>query len=77
MSAWRTHKNLPNSRGCQLFALLLAVLLCLPVTTYGQDNEDSVIHWAYATFLGTGWYKLDANREVYVLRAPLRWYFKD
>lgn len=77
MSGRHTHRGLPANMGRQLFALLFTVLFCLPVTTHGQDSDDSVIHWAYASFLGTGWYKLDANREVYVLRAPLRWYFQD
>ena len=48
-----------------------------PGISSAQESGSESIHWAYAAFLGTGWYKLDANREVYVLRIPPRWYFKD
>lgn len=59
-----------------VFLLTFIFLLC-PSVSSAQESEDAPIHWAYAAFLGTGWYKLDENRQVYVLRAPPRWYFRD
>lgn len=31
------------------------------------------MHWAYSSFFGTGWYKVDDNRSVFVFRIPPRW----
>jgi len=47
------------------------------MTLSAQEIDGDSVHWAYAAFLGTGWYKLDSNRQVYVLRVPPRWYFRD
>lgn len=62
---------------CFIPALLALLLLILPGTSTGQESEDVAVHWAYSSFLGTGWYKLDGNREVFVLRIPPRWYFRE
>ena len=62
---------------CFIPALLILFFLFLPVSSNGQDSEDIAVHWAYSAFLGTGWYKLDGNREVFVLRVPPRWYFRE
>ena len=51
--------------------------MLLPSISLGQDESPDIVHWAYAAFLGTGWYKLDSNRQVYVLRIPPRWYYRD
>ncbi len=61
----------------QHIALIMGLFLLLPGTSPAQDNGDEAVHWAYAAFLGTGWYKLDSNRQVFVLRIPPRWYFRD
>ena len=61
----------------RLFTLLICLLLLLPGPSSAQDTGEDSVHWAYAAFLGTGWYKLDSNRQVYVLRIPPRWYFRD
>jgi hypothetical protein len=57
--------------------LVMGLMLLLPGVSTAQETGDDSIHWAYAAFLGTGWYKLDDNRQVYVLRIPPRWYFRD
>ena len=57
--------------------LLLSLLLLLPGLSAAQDSAAEGVHWAYAAFLGTGWYKLDSDRQVYVLRIPPRWYLQD
>ena len=61
----------------RFIALLLGLALFLPGVSSAQDTDANSVHWAYAAFLGTGWYKLDSNRQVYVLRIPPRWYFRD
>jgi hypothetical protein len=58
-------------------ALLTGLLSLAQATSADQQDPGSEpVHWAYAAFLGTGWYKLDNNRQVYVLRIPPRWYFR-
>lgn len=58
---------MPSPRAA--LALLLGLALAPRMAQAQQDTD--VIHWAYANFLGTGLYRLDANREVYMLNAPL------
>ncbi len=61
----------------RLILLLISLFLLLPGVSLAQDTGEDSVHWAYAAFLGTGWYELDRNRQVYVLRIPPRWYFRD
>jgi hypothetical protein len=53
----------------------------MPVTTLANDEkssnpDDGVIHWAYGSFLGTGWYRVAGNRKAFVLRIPPRWVYQ-
>lgn len=58
------------------FALVFALVFALgPGGLFAQEQppaEPEPIHWALASLFGTGWYTIDGNREVYVLRAPMR-----
>ena len=58
-------------------SLVMNLLLFLPAITTAEETETESIHWAYGSILGTGWYKLDGDRQVYVLRIPPRWYYRD
>lgn len=40
------------------------------------DPEDGSIHWAYGSFLGTGWYKISGDRKAFVLGIPLSWNYQ-
>ena len=31
------------------------------------------IHWAYASYFGTGWYSVGSDRDVFILRLTKRW----
>jgi hypothetical protein len=42
-----------------------------------QDSSEGTAHWAFSYFLGSGWYELEKNRQVYIVRIPPRWYFRD
>lgn len=47
----------------------------LPAPSLGQPPEmiEPSVHWAYATFFGTGWYKINDESSAYVMRvAPRR-----
>jgi len=41
-----------------------------PVSVLGEDFEP--VHWAYASFFGTGWYSIDGARSVFALQVPFR-----
>lgn len=51
---------------------MLALLLA-GVVLSGRVQARNTVHWAYSSFLGTGWYQVDSGLDVYVLRAPLSW----
>ena len=54
----------------------------MPVATQAKDEANSnpdegVIHWAYGSFLGTGWYRVAGDRKAFVLRIPPRWVYQN
>ncbi len=53
--------------------MILLALLALPRPAAAQDT----VHWAYSAFLGTGWYQVEAELDVFVLRAPLSWTWRE
>ena len=60
--------------GRTLAILLLALCPCAlwaqPVEP--PPNPEEQVHWAVGAFFGTGWYKVDDNRSVFVLRMQPR-----
>lgn len=38
-----------------------------------QEKASADFNFAYASFFGTGWYKIDKDREAFVIRAAPRW----
>ena len=69
--------------GNRRLSVLVAVLTLLLLTVNGsvlaqpddrQVREDPArqVHWAMGAFFGTGWYRVDANRSVYIFRIPPR-----
>lgn len=56
--------------------LLLMVLVLLPHAAFSAEAvsaaEDPArqVHWAMGAFFGTGWYRVNNNRNVYILRVP-------
>jgi hypothetical protein len=65
----------PGSRRL-IECLLLMVLVLLPHAAFSAEAvttaEDPArqVHWAMGAFFGTGWYRVDNNRNVYILRVP-------
>jgi hypothetical protein len=41
------------------------------------QEEFQPVHWAFSSLFGTGWYQIDGNREVYVLRVSPRQYVRE
>jgi hypothetical protein len=57
-----------------LIACLLAPVSCaLWAQSVPAGSEPAKqVHWAVGAFFGTGWYQVDKNRSVYILRIPPR-----
>ena len=55
-----------------LLVLLIAPFL-LPGPALSQDLIEPTVHWAYASFFNTGWYKINDVRSAYILRVAPRW----
>lgn len=58
-----------------LLLLLILASGSLPPPVVAQEAEpfEPTIHWAYASFFGTGWYKINDQRSGFIVRAPFRW----
>lgn len=52
---------------------LLIALLLLPAATLAQESPSASVHWAYSSYFGTGWYRVFADRDVFVARMTARW----
>jgi len=53
--------------------VVTSTLLLLSAPVRSQQIIEPTIHWAYSSFFGTGWYKLNDERSAYVLSAAPRW----
>jgi hypothetical protein len=55
--------------------LLLLALSAGSARAQQEDPPEPTIHWAYASFFGTGWYRISEDRDSFIMRAPIRWTF--
>ena len=53
---------------CALFALV-----SVPRHALAQGEVEPDVNWAYASFFGTGWYKISDERDVFSIRVSPRW----
>jgi hypothetical protein len=53
-------------------AITVSVLLCAqPV--FSQETPEPAVHWAYASFFGTGWYKITDQQSAFIANFAPRW----
>lgn len=52
---------------------VVLVLLVLSQEGLAQAEIGPDQQWVYASYFGTGWYQLNENRDVYVLKVAPRW----
>lgn len=52
---------------------MLLVAVILPGAADAQDRAADYLHWAYASFFGTGWYKISDEQDAFIFRAEPRW----
>jgi len=57
---------------------LLAALLLVTAAAHadGVDDEEDFINYAFATWIGSGVYKMN-DRNMSIFRAPLSWQFRE
>ncbi len=54
-----------------LFLLVTAIQSARAEQTRPPDEDPArQVHWAMGAFFGTGWYRVENNRNVYILRVP-------
>jgi hypothetical protein len=56
-----------------LACMITAALFLAPQESRSQDLIDPTVHWAYASFFGTGWYRINDERSAFMLRVTPRW----
>lgn len=44
-----------------------------PAQLLAQEPVEPTVHWAYASYFGTGWYKISDERSGYAFRVAPRW----
>lgn len=42
-----------------------------------QEPGPATLHWAYASYFGTGWYQVGDQRDVFVMRFTPRWKLRE
>jgi len=60
--------------------LLLAIsawLLFASAESRAQESSASSVPWAYGAYFGTGWYRVEGDRDIYVIRYTPRWKFRE
>jgi hypothetical protein len=54
-------------------SLIALSLLLMPTgDAFSQEPIEPTIHWAYASFFGTGWHKINDQRSSFILRVSPR-----
>lgn len=54
-----------------------ACLLFSFAESRAQETPASTVPWAYGAYFGTGWYRIDGDREIYVFRYTPRWEYRE
>ena len=59
------------------FLTFSACLLFCFVESRAQEDTASSVPWAYGAYFGTGWYQIEGDRDIYVIRYTPRWEFRE
>lgn len=59
------------------FLILSACLFFVIAESRAQENPASSVPWAYGAYFGTGWYQVEGDRDIYVIRYSPRWEFRE
>lgn len=59
------------------FVIVSACLLFTFPESRAQDSSASSVPWAYGAYFGTGWYQIEGDRDIYVIRYTPRWELRE
>ena len=45
--------------------------------TIAQETTINPVHWAYSSYFGSGWYQVEGDRQVFVIRGAPRWEMRE
>ncbi len=65
------HESSFRRRVFTAIACLALHMACEP--SAAQELFEPSIHWAYASYFGTGWYRLDDRQSAFVFKTAPRW----
>jgi hypothetical protein len=51
----------------------LVAVIALNSAAHAQEDAASTLHWAYASFFGTGWYQLSEQQSAFIANFSVRW----
>lgn len=56
-----------------LFPAILGGLLLQSLPAMSQEADAAAVHWAYASYFGTGWYKISNEQRAFVVNFAPQW----
>ena len=59
------------------FLVISACFLFSVTESRAQESTASSVPWAYGAYFGTGWYQIEGDRDIYVIRYTPRWEFRE
>ena len=68
-----TTRQKTKRKSLSALSISLIAPFLLPGPAFSQDVIEPTTHYAYASFFGTGWYKINDERRAYILRVAPRW----
>ena len=56
---------------------VFAAVTCYSTSSRADHLDVRSLHWAYASYFGTGWYAVGDSRDSFVIRWTPRWEYRD
>lgn len=62
----------PSFLVSRIVRALLVVVAAAPLAGQCQEDFEPTVHWAYASFFGTGWYRIADQRSSFIVNVAPR-----
>jgi hypothetical protein len=56
-----------------LTSMILSMVVSHASVAFSQETPEPAVHWAYASFFGTGWYKISGQQSAFIANFAPRW----
>ena len=56
---------------------ILSMMMFLANAALSQQMPETSVHWAYASYFGTGWYKISDQQSAFIANFAPRWASRD